>query len=100
MNGDYEVNEYQLAIGPTFDNDDGSSVYFGPFFHFLDGDADLDTLGSMDIEQESEFGVYFGVLWEIADNSSLSLEFQGTDDAEVVGISLLHRFSGPLKPSE
>ncbi len=99
LNGDYKVYEYQFAIGPTFDHG-GSSVYFGPFFHFLDGDVDLDSFGSMDIEQESEFGVYVGVLWEIAGNSSLSIEFQGTDDAEMVAISLLHRFSGPSKPSE
>ncbi len=97
LNGDFDVYEYQLAIGPTF-NHNGSSVYFGPFFHFIDGDADLVTHGSVDIEQESEFGVYVGVLWKLADNSSLNLEFQGTDDAEVVGISLVHKFGGPSKP--
>ena len=97
LNGDFDVYEYQLAIGPTF-NHNGSSVYFGPFFHFIDGDADFVNVGSVDIEQESEFGVYVGVLWKLADNSSLNLEFQGTDDAEVVGISLVHKFGGPSKP--
>jgi hypothetical protein len=97
--GDYEVDEYQLAIGPTFDHG-GSSVYFGPFIHFLDGEADINNFGSVDIEQKSEFGVYIGVLWEIAGSSNLSIEFQGTDDAEMIAISLLHRFGGPSEPSE
>jgi hypothetical protein len=93
LNGDFDVYEYQFAIGPTF-HQNGSSVYFGPFLHFMDGDADLVTLGSVDIEQQSEFGGYVGVSWKIADNTSLNLEFQGTDDAEVVAISLVHKFGG------
>lgn len=99
LNGDFDVYEYQLAIGPTFDND-GSSVYFGPFFHFIDGDADLTSFGSVDIEQESEFGLYIGVLWELADNTSLNIEFQGTDDAKLGGISLVHKFGGPPKQNK
>jgi len=96
LNGDFDVYEYQLAIGPTFDNG-GSSVYFGPFFHFIDGDADLVTHGSVDIEQESEVGLYIGVLWELADNTSLNIEFQGTDDAKLGGIGLVHKFGAPSK---
>jgi hypothetical protein len=94
LNGDFDVYEYQLAIGPTFDNGD-SSVYFGPFFHFIDGDADLAGIGSVDVEQESEVGLYIGVLWELGDNTSLNIEFQGTDDAKLGGISLTHKFGGP-----
>jgi hypothetical protein len=97
LNGDFDVYEYQLAIGPTFNHDE-SSVYFGPFFHFIDGDADLTNFGSVDIEQESEFGFYFGVLWKLADNTSLNIEFQGTDDAKMGGISLVHKFGAPSKP--
>ena len=97
LNGDFDIYEYQLAIGPTFDNN-GSSVYFGPFFHFIDGDADLTSFGSVDIEEESEFGVYVGVLWELADNTTLNIEFQGTDDAKMGGIGLIHKFSGPSRP--
>ena len=97
LNGDFDVYEYQLAIGPTF-HQNGTSVYIGPFFHFIDGDADFVNHASVDIEQESEFGVYVGVLWKLADNTSLNLEFQGTDDAGVVGISLVTKFGGPSKP--
>jgi len=93
LNKDFDVREYQLAIGPTFDNGD-SSFYLGPFFHFIDGDADLVTHGSVDIEQESEFGFYIGILWELADNTSLNIEFQGTDDAKLGGIGLVYKFGG------
>jgi hypothetical protein len=97
LSGDFDVYEYQFAIGPTFKHN-RSSVYFGPFLHFIDGDADFVSLGSVDIEQESEFGIYIGVLWKLAENSSLNLEFQGTDDAGVAAISLIHKFGGPSKP--
>ena len=88
LNGDFDVYEYQLAIGPTFND----TVYFGPFFHFVDGDADLAGHGSVDIEQEEEFGLFVGVFWELGDNTTLNIEFQGTDDAKMGGISLVHKF--------
>lgn len=91
LNGDFDVYEYQFAIGPTFDN----TVYFGPFLHIADGDADLAGLGSVDIEQESEFGLYIGVMWELGNNTTLNIEFQGTDDAKLGGIGMVHRFGGP-----
>ena len=97
LNGDFDINEYQFAIGPTFKHG-GSSVYIGPFAHFIDGDADLVNHPSVDIEQESEFGLYIGVLWKLADKTRLSIEFQGTDDAKMGGISLVHKFGGPSKP--
>jgi hypothetical protein len=90
LSGDFDVYEYQLAIGPTFDN----SIYFGPFFHFIDGDADLAGHGSVDIEQESEFGLYIGLMWDLSENTDLNIEFQGTDDAKIGGISIVHRFGG------
>ena len=90
LNGDFDIYEYQLAIGPTFND----TVYFGPFFHFVDGDADLAGYGSVDIEQESEFGLFVGVMWELGDDTTLNIEFQGTDDAKMGGISLVHKFGG------
>ena len=90
LDGDFDVYEYQLAIGPFFDN----TIYFGPFFHFIDGDADLVNFGSVDVEQETEFGLYIGILWELGNDTSLNIEFQGTDDAKMGGISLVHKFGG------
>ena len=94
LNGDYDIYEYQVAIGPTYDMN-GFSVYGGPFFHFIDGDVDLDFLGyteSYDIEQKSEFGGYIGLSWNIAETTNLSIEYQTTGDADAIGISLIHRF--------
>jgi hypothetical protein len=96
LNGDFDVYEYQFAIGPTFDD----TVYFGPFFHFIDGDADLASYGSVDIEQESEFGFYLGVMWELGDNTGLNIEFQGTDDAKMGSIGIVHKFGGPSKKNK
>jgi len=90
LSGDFDVYEYQLAIGPTFNN----SIYFGPFFHFIDGDADLAGYGDVDIEQESEVGFFVGLMWDLSDNTDLNIEFQGTDDAKMGSISLVHRFGG------
>ena len=91
LNGDFDVYEYQFAIGPTFDN----TVYFGPFLHFIDGDADLVSFGPVDIEQDSEFGFYVGIMWELGNHTNLNIEFQGTDDAKMGAISLIHKFGGP-----
>ena len=91
LDGDFDAYEYQFAIGPTFDD----TVYFGPFVHIVDGDADLAAFGSVDIEQESEFGLYIGVMWELGNDTTLNIEFQGTDDAKMFGIGLAHRFGGP-----
>jgi len=96
--GDFDVYEYQLAIGPTFGDDDETQVYLGPFFHFVDGDADLVTHGPVDVEQESEVGLYIGVSWEVAGNTRLNIEFQGTDDAKFGGIGLVHRLGGSDEP--
>jgi hypothetical protein len=95
--GDFDAYEFQLAIGPTF-GDDGTQVYLGPFFHFVDGDADLVTHGSVDVEQESEVGFYIGVSWDIAGKTRLNIEFQGTDDAKLGAVGLVHRFGGRSEP--
>ncbi|UCD51260.1 MAG: hypothetical protein JSW27_01250 [Phycisphaerales bacterium] len=91
--GDFDVYEYQFAIGPTFGDDD-TRVYLGPFLHFVEGDADLVTHGSVDVEQESELGLYLGISWEVADNTHVNLEFQGTDDDKLVGLGLAHKLGG------
>jgi len=100
VDGDLEIYEFQVAFGPRYDMD-GLYIYGGPFFHFIDGDVDLEFLGetlSLDIEQESEFGGYIGLGWQIAENSSLCVEYQFTGDAHAVGISLLNKFGGSPKP--
>ena len=96
LNGDFDIYEYQLAIGPTFHD----TIYFGPFFHFVDGDAKLAGYGPVDVEQESELGLFVGFFWELGDNTTLNIEFQGTDDAKMGGISLVHKFGGSCNSNE
>ena len=91
---DMDIYEFQVAVGPTY-RMDGLCLYGGPFAHFITGDLDLNIGGptvSFDLEQESEIGGYIGLSAEIADNTNLSVEYQYTDGADVIGIGLVHRF--------
>jgi hypothetical protein len=99
LDGDLDVQEFQFAIGPTYQINE-LSIYGGPFLHFIEGDVDLNIVGSTylyDIEQESEFGGYAGIGWQISENSSLHVEYQFTDDAQAIGISLYNRFGNQTK---
>jgi hypothetical protein len=99
LDGDLDFQEFQFAIGPTYQINE-LSIYGGPFLHFIEGDVDLDILGSTlsyDIEQESEFGGYAGIGWQISKVSSLHVEYQFTDDAQAIGISFFNRFGNQTK---
>jgi hypothetical protein len=91
---DMDIYEFQVAVGPTY-RMDGLCLYGGPFAHFITADLDLKVVAptaSFDLEQESEIGGYIGLSAEIGDNTNLSVEYQYTDDADVIGIGLVHRF--------
>jgi len=34
-------------------------------------------------------------MWELGNNTTLNIEFQGTDDAKLGAIGLVHKFGGP-----
>ena len=94
LNGDVEIYEFQVAVGPSY-NVGGLCFYGGPFFHFIDGELDLEFLGltaSYDIEQKSEFGGYGGLAWNIDESTSVAVEYQATGDADVIALGLVHRF--------
>lgn len=103
--GDSEIDayEFQVAVGPSY-KIDTLCLYGGPFLYFIDGDWDIKSGGttflSFDVEQETEFGGYVGLGWEITENSSLNVEYQFTDDAHAVGISLLNKFGRSPKPEK
>lgn len=102
VEGEFDAFEIQVAVGPTY-RIDSLCIYGGPLLHFIQGDLDgsIGALSlSFDVEQESEFGGYVGMGWQIAENSSLNVEYQFTNDAKVVGISLLNRFGAPPKPEK
>jgi hypothetical protein len=105
FSGDAEIDieEVQIAIGPTWRVNDSISIYGGPFVHFIDGDLDisgrtfdmgqeilLDTKG--DIEEESQFGGYVGAHLDMGENTSCYIECQLTSDAWGIGIGSAQRF--------
>ena len=91
---DVQMFDIQIAFGPTY-TQEGLSIYGGPFLHFVDGDLDLRANGdsaSLDIEQKSEFGGYIGAQFDLAESSSLFIEYQMTDDASAISGGLVWRF--------
>ena len=91
---DIQVFDIQIAFGPTY-TQEGFSIYGGPFLHFVDGDFEVSLLGesgTADIEQKSEFGGYIGAQLDLAESSSLFIEYQMTGDASAIAGGLVWRF--------
>ncbi len=104
FSGDVELDfwEIQVAAGPTLQLD-GFSIYGGPFLHFVKGDMDLNgsTVDSgvtqlvssqADIREESRFGGFAGVQWDIDENTSWYAEGQFTGDALGFGAGIVWKF--------
>jgi len=94
MDIEAQIFDIQIAFGPTFDQE-GFSLYGGPFLHFVDGDIEASALGvtiDLDIEQKSEFGGYVGAQFDLAESSSLFIEYQMTGDAKAISGGLEWRF--------
>ena len=102
--GTAEIDAYeiQIAVGPTYEVQ-GCRIYGGPFLHFIGGDFDLSgtVTGpvvsgsgsfSFDVEQESEFGGFVGAQFDLAQNTSLCVEYQLTGDAWAIGTGIVWRF--------
>jgi hypothetical protein len=96
---DIDAYEIQIAIGPTYEADK-MRIYGGPFLHLVDGDGKLEAVipgwgavsGNFDVEQESEFGGFFGAQFNIADNSNVNVELQFTGDAWAIGAGVGRRY--------
>lgn len=97
ITADQEIKAYeiQIAVGPTYEAN-GLKIYGGPFFHFVDGDYDVDiagiSIGTIDIEEESIFGGYIGISKDLTENTNIGVEFQYTGDAQAVGVRYVFRF--------
>lgn len=83
MVADIDVYEFRGALGPSVKMGD-LSLYGGPMVIYIAGD----------VEDDSEFGGYAGLSWQIDGNTSLAAEYQITEDVETVGVGLLYKF-GP-----
>ena len=101
----FDLTQIQIAVGPSYELTDRVLIYGGPFLHFIRGDwediyneVDLGTGGlltsqlSWNVEEDSNFGVYFGTQMEFTENSSFMIEYQQTSAAKAVGASMAVRF--------
>jgi hypothetical protein len=96
FSGDVELDfwEIQVVAGPTLQLD-GLSIYGGPFLHFVKGDWDLkgvNVRSSADIREESIFGAYCGLQWDIDEETCWYMEYQFTNDAWGVGTGIVWKF--------
>ncbi|MBN2183450.1 MAG: hypothetical protein JW715_16180 [Sedimentisphaerales bacterium] len=95
-----DLMEIQVAIGPAFTSPNGSSIYGGPFFHFVDGEikdkytlaSGINTEYTWDIDESSTFGGYIGTQLYFSENSYLNIEYQHTSGASAVGLSFTWEF--------
>ncbi|MBN2130004.1 MAG: hypothetical protein JW741_10930 [Sedimentisphaerales bacterium] len=106
--GDIDMDYWQTQVGlAAIYQVDLWSVWVGPFLQFVDGDLDVsenwEEVGginsgtidaSMDLKQESEFGVLFGASYDISTEWNLWVEGQWSDDSWLFGIGAL------LKPED
>ena len=106
LDQEIDLYEIQVAVGPTWNVNETLSIYGGPFFHFIAGDADLDTTtidtsdgsvfdsssSSADLEEDSCFGGYVGAQYELSTNASVYAEFQFTGDAWGFGTGVGWKF--------
>ena len=95
-----DLVEVQFAIGATYTAPNGTSIYGGPFLHFVDGEIE-DTFirapgitpeYTWDIDESSKFGGYLGTQLYISERSYLNIEYQRTGGADAFGLSFLCRF--------
>jgi len=104
---DTSITEIQFAMGPTYRLDQRVSIYGGPFFHFIDGNVDGkysesgEAFGSTldyrakyryDIDENSFFGGYVGLQFEVFRNGLFNIEYQHTAFADALGMQLIWRF--------
>jgi len=80
-NEEVAFDELQIAVGPTYELSDSVSVYGGPFYHHVDGDAQGPSPTDKKCLDTDGFGGYLGAQFKINENASLTTEFQYTDDA-------------------
>jgi hypothetical protein len=99
----YKVDMYniEIAVGPTWKAAEGLSIYGGPFFNIIRGNADYDyseTPGtytdseSADIKEKSMFGGYVGAQWDFMQNASAFGEFQYTGAGWTFGTGVGWKF--------
>jgi len=85
-----EINEMQVAAGPTWTPRKGMSLYGGPFYHWVDGSVESMGVRQYSIDTE-KYGVYGGAEFRINENASFNAELLYTGDAVAFGASFLYK---------
>jgi opacity protein-like surface antigen len=85
-----EINEIQVAVGPTWTPSEGMSLYAGPFYHWVNGRVESMSVHQYDIKTE-KLGVYGGARFEITEKASFNAEIQWTGDAAAFAASMLYK---------
>jgi len=86
-NWQMELIEWQFAVGPTWQMQDGVVIYGGPFLYYAGGrisERGDNTKGHKPIEELSTLGGYIGAQFEIAEDICASLEWQHTGVADAI----------------
>ena len=97
-----EMFEIQAALGAMYMFSERFSVYGGPFAHLIYGDIDYvnsreenNTLiirkFNWDIEDDINYGGYFGAQFKLRRDCSVNIEYQQTNNAQAIGASLMLR---------
>lgn len=85
-----EIDEMQVAVGPTWTPSEGMSLYGGPFYHWVDGRVERMGVRRYDIDTD-KYGVYGGARFEITEQTCVNAEIQWTGDAVAFAASMLHK---------
>jgi len=97
-----EMFEIQVALGAMYLFSERFAVYGGPFAHLIYGDIDYvnsrednNTLiirkFNWDIEDDINYGGYFGAQFKLRRDCSVNIEYQQTNNAQAIGASLMLR---------
>lgn len=103
MSAELAMDEFQIAVGASYDMSKNLCIYGGPFIHWMDGElndvivplqpglGDYIAYGSYDLLHAEEIGGYIGVQARLRKNTTFNIEYQRTNSADCLGMSLLFR---------
>lgn len=89
------LDEIQLAVGPTWKASEKVKIYGGPFIQLIRGkwqDRVDEWKPEKPIKEESWLGGYIGAAIEIASNTGLNVEYQYTNSAWAVAGGVCWKF--------
>ena len=94
---EFDMIEYQLAFGPSYQLTDRVSIYGGPFARILDGEVDAKRRNaagiiSYDIDEGSVFGGFIGTTIDVTDTIDFSFLWQHTASSDTIGLNLTKVF--------